>query len=77
MIKAERLSRKYGEKQVLDGLELEVRPGETLAVTGESGCGKTTLLRILSGLDGDYEGEVYLKGRKARGLEPSLRSGII
>ena len=73
MIKAERLSRKYGEKQVLDGLELEVRPGETLAVTGESGCGKTTLLRILSGLDGDYEGEVYLKGRKARGLEPNER----
>ena len=55
MIKAERLSRKYGEKQVLDGLELEVRPGETLAVTGESGCGKTTLLRILSGLDGEDE----------------------
>ena len=66
MIKAERLSRKYGEKQVLDGLELEVRPGETLAVTGESGCGKSTLLNILHGVYQATLGSVYVDGKESR-----------
>jgi len=70
MIRAEKLGKKYGNRQIFCGLELEVGIGETLAVVGESGCGKTTLLRILSGLDQDYEGNVYLG---SRGLERDIR----
>lgn len=73
MIKVENLRKEYGEKRVFSGLNLEVGSGETLAVTGESGCGKTTLLRILSGLDRDYGGGVYLEGREARFLPPNER----
>ncbi len=54
------LTKSYGENTVLDGLDLTVRRGEKLAVTGVNGAGKTTLLKILSGTDRDYSGEVRL-----------------
>jgi NitT/TauT family transport system ATP-binding protein len=49
--------------QVLDGVDVDVRPGEFVSIVGPSGCGKTTLLRIVQGLDEADAGEVLVDGR--------------
>lgn len=52
------LRRQYGERVVVDDLDLDIAPGEFVALLGESGCGKTTLLRALAGLDAIDAGQV-------------------
>ncbi|MCT9930683.1 ABC transporter ATP-binding protein [Planotetraspora sp. A-T 1434] len=50
------LTRRFGERTVLDRLDLEIGRGEFIALLGRSGSGKSTLLRALAGLDGEVEG---------------------
>jgi NitT/TauT family transport system ATP-binding protein len=50
--------------RALDDVALDVAPGEFLALTGKSGCGKTTLLRIMMGLEQPTAGEIQLDGRR-------------
>src|ERR1700730_7858851 len=60
-----RLSRAFGGRHVLDGLDLEIEAGEFVALIGRSGSGKSTLLRALAGLDRDVEGEITIEGEVA------------
>jgi len=53
-----------GLVRAVDGVDLDVAPGETLAVMGPSGCGKSTLLHLLGGLDRPSGGEVCVAGRR-------------
>lgn len=65
--------RRYGDRQVLRGIDLEVQPGEFLAIVGRSGEGKTTLLRTLAGLDRPDDGELLVQGEPLSGLSPLTR----
>jgi iron(III) transport system ATP-binding protein len=57
------LTKRYGSRLVLDGLDLEVEAGSLSAVLGGSGCGKTTLLRTIAGFERGERGTVALGGR--------------
>src|SRR3954447_18046055 len=56
------LRRTYGSLNALDGLSLDMEPGEMVVLLGPSGCGKTTALRILAGLDQPTDGRVLVGG---------------
>ncbi|MFM8260571.1 MAG: ABC transporter ATP-binding protein [Vulcanococcus sp.] len=58
----DQLTRRVGERCLLDRLNLAVEPGESLALLGPSGCGKTTTLRLLAGLDPASGGRIRLDG---------------
>ena len=58
MIQIENLTKQYGTQLVLDGFSLSVRDGEKIAIMGESGRGKTTLLRIVAGLETYDAGQI-------------------
>ena len=63
MIAARALAKSFGETQALADVSLELRAGELVALVGRSGCGKTTLLRILAGLIEPDAGELQRGGR--------------
>ncbi|MCX5718294.1 MAG: ABC transporter ATP-binding protein [Nitrospirae bacterium] len=58
------LSKKYGDLEVVKGVSLTVNEGEFVCLVGKSGCGKTTLLSLLSGLEKPTKGRVSLDGRE-------------
>lgn len=67
MIRVENLDVTFGEKQqrnhVVRGVSFEVARGETLGIVGESGCGKSTVLRSLAGLEGTWTGSISFNGK--------------
>ena len=64
LIRLEHVTKSFGTQKVLDDLSFTVNEGEFLTVIGRSGCGKTTMLRMINGLQKPDEGSVYVEGEE-------------
>lgn len=80
-LEIENLARRYGGGRgnepltVFENIDFKIEKGEFVCIIGHSGCGKSTILNILAGLDEASEGYVFMDGREIRG--PSLERGVI
>lgn len=73
IVKLEGFGKNYGKKEVIKDIDLEIYEGEFLTLLGSSGCGKTTILRSISGLDTPTVGKIYIDGEDVTNLEPPKR----
>jgi sulfonate transport system ATP-binding protein len=67
------LTKAFGQRVVLNGVNLTVEPGQFVAIVGRSGCGKTTLLRLICGLDRPTSGAVCVNGGAIDGIQKTAR----
>ena len=69
----EHVVKRYGDREVLHGIDLEITPGEFVVIVGRSGCGKSTLLRLIAGLEGIDGGHLRRDGDAEDGLHDDAR----
>ncbi|MEW6703875.1 MAG: sn-glycerol-3-phosphate ABC transporter ATP-binding protein UgpC [Pseudomonadota bacterium] len=69
--------KRFGDTEVIGGVDLEVRDGEFLVFVGPSGCGKSTLLRMIAGLEEISEGDLFIDGQRANDVRPAERGAAM
>ena len=82
IIGVEHVSKYFGDKAVLNDVNLSVRKGEFVTILGPSGCGKTTLLRLIAGFQTASEGIITIAGKDITqtcllSTSPSPRDGLL
>ena len=72
-VKFSRVTKKFNENLILNGVDAEIRDHEFVVIVGPSGCGKTTLLRMLAGLEEITDGEIFIDKVLVNNMHPSKR----
>ncbi|MDO4473208.1 MAG: sugar ABC transporter ATP-binding protein [Eubacteriales bacterium] len=77
-LKLENIKKSFGGVQALKGVDLEIKKGEILCLAGQNGCGKSTLIKVISGAHEQTSGDYYLEGKKVEHLKPidAIKAGI-
>ncbi len=77
-LKLDGVKKYFGGVKALKGVSLEVKSGEIHCLAGENGCGKSTLIKVISGAHDATEGNIYIEGKKIKKLSPieSIHMGI-
>ena len=73
VIQIDAVTKRFGSVVAVDGVSLDIRENEFIALLGASGCGKTTLLRIMAGLEHPDSGRVLIDGKDMTGVPPYVR----
>lgn len=76
-IRADNIVKSFGSVRALDGISLTVAPGELFFLLGASGCGKTTLLRCIAGLEAPDSGTIAFGGRDVTAMPPHRREAAM
>lgn len=73
----ENISKKYGEKIIINNLNISIKNGERVSILGPSGCGKSTLFKIAAGIIDDFDGKVILDNKEISNVPTNKRNIVI
>ncbi|WP_082034439.1 ABC transporter ATP-binding protein [Nigerium massiliense] len=76
LLTASGITKSFGPVTIVDNFNLEVYPGEAIALTGRNGAGKSTILRLLIGADRPDEGRIEFEGLRMSETKPEIRRGM-
>jgi spermidine/putrescine transport system ATP-binding protein len=71
IIELKNVTKKFGDKIVVDNFTLSIKKGEFVTFLGPSGCGKTTTLRMIAGFETVTDGEILMNGKSIKNTPPS------
>ena len=66
LVRLRGIGKRFGAVRVLQGVDLDILPGEVLILAGENGAGKSTLIKILGGVHTSFDGTIEIAGQPAR-----------
>ncbi|MFC0558875.1 ATP-binding cassette domain-containing protein [Halalkalibacter alkalisediminis] len=72
-VQMQHVSKSFGEKHVLKNIQLDIQKGEFISIVGKSGCGKSTILRLVAGLEKPKEGNIMINKMKVKGIPEDVR----